>query len=345
MKPLSECLDLIQGKTNEDYARENPHAVMIGLGQIAGEMQRNPKQAAGTMFLNLSGAPEGGASGALVNMVFGVIKTSRDTPDDAVYIGSGPENDLPIQDSSLSKTHARLLSNGSGWSLVDSNSTNGTYVNGMKVEAGLPQPLKGGDIVTLGRMSFTYYDAASFAKLLFVQAMARNRTRSTPKTPGAARASATPGRSTMPPTPATPGGVRSTQPNMSAAAAPAPWSQGLDGDLAARAAEPKTTPVSQPPEWKQRAVGKLPVAEHGIPPATSPTSQPGFSAGGTQPPAHMQASAVPPSMTTTQPMAPLTRPPVEAAPAPVLPAVPEPTSLFRRLMLKVAQFFQRLAGG
>lgn len=335
MKPLSECLDLIQGKTNEDYARENPHAVLIGLGQIAGEMQRNPKQAAGTMFLNLSGAPEGGGSGALVNMVFGVVKTSRDVPDDAIYIGSGAENDLPIQDSSLSKSHARMLDNGAGWSLMDLGSTNGTYVNGMKVEVGVPQPLKGGDIVTLGRMSFTYYDAVSFAKLLFVQAMARNRTRSTPKTPGAARASATPGRSTQPPTPANPGGARTTHPNMSAA--PAPWSQGLDGDLAARATDPKASPVPQPPEWKQRAVGKLPVADNGIPPATNPGSHPGFQSSGTVPP---------PSMTTTQPMTPVTRPPQEVVtPAVVPPATPEPTSFFRRMMLKVAQFFQRLAGG
>lgn len=349
MKPLAECLDLIQGKSVEDFTREYPHAVLIGLGVIAGELQRNPKQAAGTMFLNLSGAPEGGDQGPLVNLVFNVAKVSREVPSDGVYIGGGTENDLAIPDSSVSKSHAHLLPHGDGWALVDHGSTNGTYINGTRAESGMPLPLKGGDILTMGRLSFTYYDAMSFAKLLFVQAMARGRSKSAPRTPGAARATATPGRSNLPPTPNTPNRAAMAS---SQAAQPAPWNQSMDVDAAApRSPEGARTPAQ--PEWQQRAVGRLPQQGAPFPNGNTvpPSQQPAHFSGGQQ------------ATHQTGPHAPVQAPQgygnqggaqgvrstggqVGGAASQNMPATqPRPTSFFQRVMLKVAQFFQRLAGG
>lgn len=358
MKPLAECLELIQGKSVEDFCREHPHAVLIGLGVIAGELQRNPKQAAGTMFLNLSGAPEGGDQGPLVNLVFSVAKVSREVPSDGVYIGSGTENDLAIPEHSVSKSHAHLLPLADGWSLVDHGSTNGTYVNGARVEAGVPTPLKGGDIITMGRLSFTYYDAMSFAKLLFVQAMAKGRTRQTPRTPGAARGTAaTPGR---PPAPqATPSTRAGGQSLMNQAAAPAPWQQGLDAD-SVRATQPvERQAPQQAPDWQQRAIGRMgpaggqPVqgaapngfgaAPAGMPPAApppagygAPQGNPVYSSG-----VHPSVQAQPVHQAGMQQGAQ----PAGAQAATTVPATVASDSLFRRLMLKVARFFQRLAGG
>lgn len=350
MKPLAECLDLIQGKSVEDFTREYPHAVLIGLGVIAGELQRNPKQAAGTMFLNLSGAPEGGDQGPLVNLVFNVAKVSREVPSDGVYIGGGTENDLAIPDSSVSKSHAHLLPHGDGWALVDHGSTNGTYINGTRAESGMPLPLKGGDILTMGRLSFTYYDAMSFAKLLFVQAMARGRSKSAPRTPGAARATATPGRSNLPPTPNTPNraAMASAQ-----AAQPAPWNQNMDIDAAGpRVSDGGRAPAQ--PEWQQRAVGRL------------PQQGPAFPNGNTLPPSNQQVAPYAggqPATHQTGPQTPVQMPPGYANPgaaqnvrstgghgggmaAQNVPATQtRPASFFQRVMLKVAQFFQRLAGG
>jgi len=391
MKPLAECLELIQGKSVEDFCREHPHAVLIGLGVIAGELQRNPKQAAGTMFLNLSGAPEGGDQGPLVNLVFSVAKVSREVPSDGVYIGSGTENDLAIPEHSVSKSHAHLLPLSDGWSLVDHGSTNGTYVNGARAEAGVPTPLKGGDIVTMGRLSFTYYDAMSFAKLLFVQAMAKGRSRQTPRTPGAARSTATPGR--PPPAPqVTPAGrAAGGQSLMNQSAAPAPWQQALDADGGAgRTTDPLPRSSGQPqgPDWQQRAIGRMVPAAQANP---AMGSQSGLNAGNQGPNAGANYGAnsgasqmgLPVSqggagfnnagslsgqatagMSGAQlhgvntsgmhapvgsAMAGASNPAGAnaAASANALPVVQTPgsNSLFRRLMLKVAQFFQRLAGG
>lgn len=332
MKALAECLELIHGRTVEDFSRENPYSVLIGLGVITGDLQRNPKQAAGTMFINLSSSAEGASEqGPLFNMVFNIVKVSKEVPPDGVYFGNGTENDLVVPDSSVSKTHAHLIQTPDGWSLVDHGSTNGTYINGSKVEAGVPQPLKGGDILTIGRLSFTFYDAMSFAKLLFVQAMAKVRARpSTPRTPGAARSVTTPGRSAL----ATPGGVRATTPSPNLAGAPAPWAQSVDADAASTRA---TAPGAQPPmqDWQQRALGRIPPG--GVGAAQGGAPQTGTGNTGTFAPVGSVHGG------NTRPIVPAQTSGAAQNPPPVVQA--PPSSLFKRLMLWISNFFQRLAGG
>jgi FOG: FHA domain len=51
-----------------------------------------------------------------------------------VNIGKAEENDLVIDNSSVSRNHARLYTDGSaGWILEDLNSTNGTFVNEIQI--------------------------------------------------------------------------------------------------------------------------------------------------------------------------------------------------------------------
>jgi predicted component of type VI protein secretion system len=182
----------------DDFVREHPHPVLIGLGAIGGELQSNPTKAAGTMFLSLSAGGDGGDNGPFVNQVFNVQKVSRETPADGVYVGQSTENDIAVPHNSISKQHAHLVFINELCALVDHGSTNGSYINGSRLEPGRPHSLKGGDIITIGGLSFTYYDATSFAKLLAVQAMYRARSKSSTRTPGAARplgsGPATPGR-------------------------------------------------------------------------------------------------------------------------------------------------------
>jgi len=68
--------------------------------------------------------------------------------------GTNPAIDLagPPEDAAVSHTHASLLREGDGWSLVDHGSTNGTYVNETTdpVPANTPMPLKAGDRIYLG---------------------------------------------------------------------------------------------------------------------------------------------------------------------------------------------------
>jgi len=63
-----------------------------------------------------------------------------------------PDIDLS-QDESVSRQHAELRWIGDGYSIVDLGSTNGTWVNGKRIEPDQPLRLKDGDRVAVGRLS------------------------------------------------------------------------------------------------------------------------------------------------------------------------------------------------
>ncbi|MGW1373735.1 FHA domain-containing protein [Streptomyces sp. NPDC002446] len=66
-------------------------------------------------------------------------------------IGRSPDNDLVIDDLSVSRRHAELRSGPEGFEIVDLGSHNGTYLNGQPVQRA---PMIPGDIVGIGHSSF-----------------------------------------------------------------------------------------------------------------------------------------------------------------------------------------------
>lgn len=63
------------------------------------------------------------SEGALKGLRFRVSKPS-------IEIGRGPENDLQLDDESVSGRHASLVQRGSSWTILDLASRNGTFVEG-----------------------------------------------------------------------------------------------------------------------------------------------------------------------------------------------------------------------
>jgi pSer/pThr/pTyr-binding forkhead associated (FHA) protein len=70
-------------------------------------------------------------------------------------IGKADHNKLRLNDPTVSNTHAIILQQDSGYSIVDLGSRNGTFVNDQKL-AGEAVTLKHGDKLTLGRAVLTY---------------------------------------------------------------------------------------------------------------------------------------------------------------------------------------------
>jgi hypothetical protein len=66
----------------------------------------------------------------------------------AVSVGRSSECDVVLDDHRTSRHHADICWNGRQWEVVDRGSTNGTYVNGMRVHK--PYDLRLGDRVTIG---------------------------------------------------------------------------------------------------------------------------------------------------------------------------------------------------
>ncbi len=62
----------------------------------------------------------------------------------------GREGDIMLSDAKASRRHAQIHSGDSGMELEDLGSTNGTFVNGAKVEPGMRQKIVQGDTVSFG---------------------------------------------------------------------------------------------------------------------------------------------------------------------------------------------------
>jgi hypothetical protein len=68
-----------------------------------------------------------------------------------INVGRVSDNDLSLNDGSVSKIHAALVMNKEGTLLVaDTGSTNGTYINGRRIAYGESRPIEDGDVVGFG---------------------------------------------------------------------------------------------------------------------------------------------------------------------------------------------------
>jgi hypothetical protein len=74
------------------------------------------------------------------------------------YIGRDQGNDIAIDDPEVSRRHAGITRGPSGYSIEDLGSTNGTFVNGIRITS--PQALRDGDIIGLGQVVLAFEEAA-----------------------------------------------------------------------------------------------------------------------------------------------------------------------------------------
>jgi hypothetical protein len=77
-----------------------------------------------------------------------------------LYIGRDVANDIVITDAEISRKHARLLLQGTGYVLEDLGSTNGCFVNGQRLLG--PHVLQPGELVMLGENIGLVYEATGY---------------------------------------------------------------------------------------------------------------------------------------------------------------------------------------
>jgi pSer/pThr/pTyr-binding forkhead associated (FHA) protein/uncharacterized RDD family membrane protein YckC len=76
-------------------------------------------------------------------------------PRAPLLIGRDPSNDLVLPDAMVSRRHAVIEYRGEGWVLRDCQSSNGSLVNGDRVEE---RPLRDGDLVAIGGARLLFRD-------------------------------------------------------------------------------------------------------------------------------------------------------------------------------------------
>ncbi|MFC1494896.1 adenylate/guanylate cyclase domain-containing protein [Thermodesulfobacteriota bacterium] len=72
---------------------------------------------------------------------------------DKIDIGRGADNDIIIQDSTVSRNHARIMHTDNNYTIMDMGSHNGIRVNGKKVKKAL---LRNNDLIEIGNHNLTF---------------------------------------------------------------------------------------------------------------------------------------------------------------------------------------------
>lgn len=70
-----------------------------------------------------------------------------------ITIGSMPDNDIVIPDDTVSRNHCRIVQDGADYLAVDLNSTNGTFINGVRIREAYLAP---GQIVGVGNKQIRF---------------------------------------------------------------------------------------------------------------------------------------------------------------------------------------------
>ncbi len=73
-----------------------------------------------------------------------------------IRIGSAADNDLVLNDETVSREHCRIVQEESGYLLLDRGSTNGTLVNGVRIREGY---LQNGCTLTIGQTEVQFFTA------------------------------------------------------------------------------------------------------------------------------------------------------------------------------------------
>lgn len=95
-----------------------------------------------------------------------------------VRLGRGPECEIVINDGTLSGVHLLFMreagaASGGGWTVRDGGSRNGSWLDGVRLEAGQPQPLVPGTRLQAAQVRLTFYDPAGMFSRLSSVAPAR----------------------------------------------------------------------------------------------------------------------------------------------------------------------------
>ncbi|HSA34138.1 MAG TPA: FHA domain-containing protein, partial [bacterium] len=112
------------------------------MGKFSSLLQKNAEEGNRFFFVFTEGKYKGGE-----------FSVSRDAQ---IIIGRDISCDVAIIDAKVSRKHARIWSNNGNTHIEDSNSTNGSVLNGKPLKAGEPVRLSPGDEITIGESTFTF---------------------------------------------------------------------------------------------------------------------------------------------------------------------------------------------
>ena len=139
---FSEVLTRELAESVRDHARTEGYGFV---GPVHVELHVDPSLTQG-QFLVASGFQEA-PGGAAVGSIFLEDGRRIEIGETPLVVGRMPECDVALSDANVSRRHAEVRRQGTGFVVVDLGSTNGTRVNGAQVKERL---LNNGDEITVG---------------------------------------------------------------------------------------------------------------------------------------------------------------------------------------------------
>lgn len=117
------------------------------------EEMRDDERNVGTKYL-LKPLPDGGAGKLWGKLLCGQEGTGYFIQQEKLSVGREEKSDLCLPFGTVSRRHALFFCEPDGFYLMDTTSTNGTYLNGNKISAYVKTPCKENDIITFADISY-----------------------------------------------------------------------------------------------------------------------------------------------------------------------------------------------
>lgn len=122
----------------------------------------------GTQFFKVGNLAEAGVSsqrddivadGPMLVGLTGVCQDQEYRLQSGKFImGRGDSADIHIADTTVSDVHAQIIGDGVSWQVVNLIASNGTFVNGKKIQTAFLSP---GDVIRMGGIELQFVDSAS----------------------------------------------------------------------------------------------------------------------------------------------------------------------------------------
>lgn len=82
--------------------------------------------------------------------------------DGEITFGRGPQNQVILPFAAMSKSHGVLTHTAEGWSIRDTGSKNGSFIDGGRIETNVTKPMRDGASLRFGDVTAKFMEAATF---------------------------------------------------------------------------------------------------------------------------------------------------------------------------------------
>lgn len=163
MDTVGSLRELGKGKSKEDFEKGFAHGFLVEIPKDSARAK-----VARTVYAesNTVAQQKPASLSEPTTKVYRIVRkaTGAFVPGDRVFIGRDETCDIQIPSTTVSKAHAYFGFEPAEkkYVLIDKRSTNGTFLNGKRVTTDVKNPLKDGDMVSLGQDAhFLFYTPAS----------------------------------------------------------------------------------------------------------------------------------------------------------------------------------------